>query len=185
MTTPSSVTAAPDETDFAGAVAAAVAGVEGVHALGRSLERASNALRECVGLTSLAPGVKVERDRGGPPRVAVSVVVDYPHKLKEVADAVREAARGALVGIGLDHAEVVVRVTDVWGPFDTEPAKKIEPAEETEAAEETEPADKTEAAEATDPAHTTDAEVVADTLTDVAEAVAHAAEDVRSAHRNA
>lgn len=195
MTTPSSVTTAPDETDFAGAVAAAVADVDGVHALGRSLERASNALRERVGLTSLAPGVKVERDRGGPARVAVSVVVDYPHKLQEVADAVRKTARDALVTVGLKHAEVAVRVTDVWGPFDREApahadgvptgdASAAVAASDVSTTQDTVRDDATTRPAGGGNVRSGDAdEVVAEALTEVAEAVARAADDVRSDRR--
>ncbi len=128
MTTRTAASTASVPDDTAEVVAEAARTVDGVHALGRSVERASNAVRERVGLTRIVPGVTVELDRGGPARVAVSIVVDYPHKLREVSEAVREASRDALGGIGLGRVDIDVRVTDVWGPFDTEPAVEGEPA---------------------------------------------------------
>ncbi|MCM3615521.1 Asp23/Gls24 family envelope stress response protein [Microbacterium enclense] len=222
--TPATATLIPDET--AEAVAAAVAAVDGVHALGRSVERASNAVRERVGLTRIVPGVKVEADRGGSARVAVSIVVDYPHKLHEVSAAVREASKSALGVAGVEHVDVDVRVTDVWGPFDTEPVAGDEASDgaPSTAARETDDAPtqpgggaigaasarddrrptsaaveadvthdptsaSTSAGDAEHPASgsanadRTD-ELVADALTDVAGAIAHAAEDVRARRRS-
>lgn len=192
--TPATATLIPDET--AEAVAAAVAAVDGVHALGRSVERASNAVRERVGLTRIVPGVKVEADRGGSARVAVSIVVDYPHKLHEVSAAVREASKSALGVAGVEHVDVDVRVTDVWGPFDTEPVAGDEASDgapstaavdtdvthdpasaSTSAADAERPASGSANADRTD-------ERVADALTDVAGAIAHAAEDVRARRRS-
>ncbi|KSU51942.1 Asp23/Gls24 family envelope stress response protein [Microbacterium enclense] len=194
--TPATATLIPDET--AEAVAAAVAAVDGVHALGRSVERASNAVRERVGLTRVVPGVKVEADRGGSARVAVSIVVDYPHKLHEVSAAVREASKSALGVAGVEHVDVDVRVTDVWGPFDTEPVAGDEASDgaPSTAAVDTDvthdPASasaSTSAADAERPASgSANAdradERVADALTDVAGAIAHAAEDVRARRRS-
>lgn len=214
MTLQTSAPAASVPQDTAEVVAAAARTVAGVHALGRSVERASNAVRERVGLTRIVPGVKVELDRGGPARVAVSIVVDYPRKLREVSDAVREATRGALGGIGLDRADIDVRVTDVWGPFDTEPVADAPdpatPATGSTLSSDSDPVTpsagsglpdatpaRDEAADVShDPGHRHTAsapvdadgaperdEVLAETLTDVAEAIAHAAEDVRSDRR--
>lgn len=194
--TPATATLIPDET--AEAVAAAVAAVDGVHALGRSVERASNAVRERVGLTRIVPGVKVEADRGGSARVAVSIVVDYPHKLHEVSAAVREASKSALGVAGVEHVDVHVRVTDVWGPFDTEPVAGDAASDgaPSTAAVDTDvthdPASasaSTSAADAERPASGSANgdradERVADALTDVAGAIAHAAEDVRARRRS-
>nr|WP_154924352.1 Asp23/Gls24 family envelope stress response protein [Microbacterium testaceum] len=196
--TPATATLIPDET--AEAVAAAVAAVDGVHALGRSVERASNAVRERVGLTRIVPGVKVEADRGGSARVAVSIVVDYPHKLHEVSAAVREASKSALGVAGVEHVDVDVRVTDVWGPFDTEPVAGDEASDgaPSTAAVDTDVTHDPASASASASTFAADAERpasgsanadraderVADALTDVAGAIAHAAEDVRARRRS-
>jgi uncharacterized alkaline shock family protein YloU len=118
----------PVPVDLARAVADAVAHVEGVHALGSLVERASDAVRQRVGLAAGVAGVTVDRGRDGRVTSAVSIIVDYPHKLHEVTDAVRAAARHALDGLGSGRVDVDVTVTGVWGPFDTDPVAEAEEA---------------------------------------------------------
>ncbi|KQR21698.1 Asp23/Gls24 family envelope stress response protein [Microbacterium sp. Leaf151] len=120
----------PVPVDLARAVADAVEHVEGVHALGSLVERASDAVRQRVGLAAGVAGVTVDRGRDGRVTSAVSIIVDYPHKLHEVTDAVRAAARHALDGLGSGRVDVDVdvTVTGVWGPFDTDPVAEAEEA---------------------------------------------------------
>ncbi|MEV7767642.1 Asp23/Gls24 family envelope stress response protein [Microbacterium sp. NPDC086615] len=98
--------------------ATAAATVDGVHALGSLLGRASDAVRERVGLASTVPGVKIDTDRADSVTATISLVVDYPHKLREVSGAVRSAVRTALEPLGRGRVDVDVIVTGVFGPFD-------------------------------------------------------------------
>jgi len=105
--------------DAAAELAAAAAGtVDGVHALGSLLGRASDAVRERVGLASTAPGVKIDTDRADSVTATISLVVDYPHKLHDVSSAVRSAVKTALEPLGRGTIDVDVVVTGVFGPFD-------------------------------------------------------------------
>lgn len=109
----------PPDLDAAASLAATAAGsVPGVHALGSLLGRASDAVRERVGLASTVPGVKIDTDRADSVTATISLVVDYPHKLHEVSDAVRTAVRTALEPLGRGRIDVDVVVTGVFGPFD-------------------------------------------------------------------
>ncbi|WZH38040.1 MAG: Asp23/Gls24 family envelope stress response protein [Microbacterium enclense] len=117
----------PPDLDAAAALAATAAeGVDGVHALGSLLGRASDAVRERVGLASTAPGVKIDTDRGDAVTATISLVVDYPHKLPEVSDAVRAAVRTALEPLGRGTIDVNVVVTGVFGPFDRDVVAEAE-----------------------------------------------------------
>jgi len=105
--------------DAAAELAATAAGtVEGVHALGSLLGRASDAVRERVGLASTVPGVKIDTDRADSVTATISLVVDYPHKLHDVSGAVRSAVKTALEPLGRGTIDVDVVVTGVFGPFD-------------------------------------------------------------------
>ncbi len=105
--------------DAAAELAATAAGaVDGVHALGSLLGRASDAVRERVGLASTVPGVKIDTDRADSVTATISLVVDYPHKLHEVSAEVRRAVRSALDPLGRGRIDVDVVVTGVFGPFD-------------------------------------------------------------------
>lgn len=108
----------PALDDAATRAASAASAVPGVHALGSLLGRASDAVRERVGLASVVPGVKIDTDRAGSVTATISLVVDYPHKLHEVSDAVRSAVRTALTPLGRGSIDVNVVVTGVFGPFD-------------------------------------------------------------------
>jgi len=113
----------PGRTVVADAVVAKVAGiaareVAGVHALGGGAARAFGALRDVVGSTDLGQGVRVEV---GETQVAadVTIVVEYPVAVTQVADAVREAVATAIEQlVGMDVAEVNVAVADVHVPGD-------------------------------------------------------------------
>ncbi len=117
----------PPDLDAAASLAATAAGsVPGVHALGSLLGRASDAVRERVGLASTAPGVKIDTDRADSVTATISLVVDYPHKLHEVSDAVRTAVRTALEPLGRGRIDVDVVVTGVFGPFDRDVVEEAE-----------------------------------------------------------
>lgn len=117
----------PPALDAAAALAATAAGsVTGVHSLGSLLGRASDAVRERVGLASTAPGVKIDTDRADSVTATISLVVDYPHKLREVSDAVRTAVRDALEPLGRGRIDVDVVVTGVFGPFDRDVVDEAE-----------------------------------------------------------
>lgn len=132
----------PPDLDAAATLAATAAGsVPGVHALGSLLGRASDAVRERVGLASTAPGVKIDTDRADSVTATVSLVVDYPHKLHEVSDAVRVAVRSALEPLGRGTIDVDVVVTGVFGPFDRDVVAEAEERADAVAARASEVAD--------------------------------------------
>ena len=113
----------PGTTVVADGVVAKVAGiaareVPGVFALGGGTARAFGALRDVIGTTDLGQGVRVEV---GETQVAadVTIVVEYPVAVTQVADAVREAVATAIEQlVGMDVAEVNVAVADVHVPGD-------------------------------------------------------------------
>jgi uncharacterized alkaline shock family protein YloU len=113
--------------DEAAELAATAAGaVDGVHALGSLLGRASDAVRERVGLASRVPGVKIDTDRADSVTATVSLVVDYPYNLREVSGAVRSAVRTALEPLGRGRVDVDVIVAGVFGPFDRDVVTEAE-----------------------------------------------------------
>lgn len=126
MTTIDSTIDPPDLDAAADLAANAAAAVPGVHALGSLLGRASDAVRERVGLASTAPGVKIDTDRADSVTATISLVVDYPHKLREVSEAVRTAVRSALEPLGRGSIDVNVVVTGVFGPFDRDVVAEAE-----------------------------------------------------------
>ena len=92
--------------------------VPGVYALGGGTARAIGAIRDAIGNTDLAQGVKVEV---GETQVAadVTIVVEYPTPLHQVAADVRAAVADAIERlIGLEVAEINVTVSDVHIPGD-------------------------------------------------------------------
>lgn len=105
-------------TTVADGVVAKVAGIAaqdipGVFALGGGAARALGTLREAVGQKDLTQGVNVEV---GQTQVAVDVtiVVEYPHPLQKVADAVRDAIYTAVEEVvGMEVTEVNVSITDI------------------------------------------------------------------------
>ncbi|MDA3147223.1 Asp23/Gls24 family envelope stress response protein [Leucobacter sp. UCMA 4100] len=109
------------KTTIAEGVVAKVAGiaareVRGVHALGGGGARALGAIRDVVNATDLTQGVKVEV---GETQAAadITIVVDYPAPIQEVAGNVRAAVTDAISRlVGLDVVEVNVDVNDVHLP---------------------------------------------------------------------
>ncbi len=107
------------------AVVAKIAGiaareVTGVHALGGGTARAIGAIRDAIGNTDLAQGVKVEV---GETQVAadITIVVDYPMPLHVVANEVRSAVADAIERlVGMEVAEINVTVGDVYIATDDE-----------------------------------------------------------------
>ncbi|MDQ1082428.1 MULTISPECIES: Asp23/Gls24 family envelope stress response protein [Microbacterium] len=126
MTTIDTTVDTPDLNAAASLAATAAASVPGVHALGSLIGRASDAVRERVGLASTAPGVKIDTDRADSVSATISLVVDYPHKLREVSEAVRTAVRSALEPLGRGTIDVNVIVTGVFGPFDRDVVDEAE-----------------------------------------------------------
>ncbi|MDD7836227.1 Asp23/Gls24 family envelope stress response protein [Paenarthrobacter sp. AB444] len=108
-------------TTVADGVVAKIAGIAiqeipGVHALGGGAARAIGSLREKVGQKDLTQGVNVEV---GQTQVAVDVtlVVEYPHPLQEVADNARDAVYSAIEDlVGMEVTEVNVTITDIHVP---------------------------------------------------------------------
>jgi len=123
-TTPlGATTVATGKTVIVDPVIAKIAGiaareVPGVFALGGGAARVVGAIRDAMGNTDLSQGVKVEV---GETEVAadVTIVVEYPLPLMEVADQVRAAVAAAITDlIGMQVAEINVTVTDVHIPGD-------------------------------------------------------------------
>ena len=110
-------------TTIADGVVAKVTGiaareVPGVYALGGGGARAFGAIRDAVNATDLTQGVKVEV---GETQAAadVTIVVDYPAPIQEVAENVRQAVTDAITRlVGLQVVEVNIDVDDVHLPSD-------------------------------------------------------------------
>lgn len=110
-------------TTIAEGVVAKVAGIAarevvGVFALGGGGARAFGALRDAVNATDLTQGVKVEV---GETQAAadLTIVVEYPAPIQDVAANVRAAVAGAISSlVGLEVVEVNVAVNDVHLPGD-------------------------------------------------------------------
>ncbi|KAM9861733.1 Asp23/Gls24 family envelope stress response protein [Leucobacter sp. BZR 635] len=115
--------ASAGRTTVAEGVVAKIAGiaareVSGVYALGGGGARALGALRDAVNATDLTQGVKVEV---GETQAAadITIVVDYPAPIQDVAENVRSAVAGAISRmVGLEVVEVNVDVNDVHLPSD-------------------------------------------------------------------
>ncbi|MFJ2534300.1 Asp23/Gls24 family envelope stress response protein [Microbacterium maritypicum] len=114
---------AAGKTTIADGVVAKVAGiaareVPGVYALGGGGARAFGAIRDVINATDLAQGVKVEV---GDTQAAadLTIVVEYPAPIQDVANNVRAAVAGAISRlVGLEVVEVNVEVNDVHVPGD-------------------------------------------------------------------
>ena len=114
---------APGKTTISDSVVAKVAGiaareVAGVHALGGGGARAFGAIRDAINATDLTQGVKVEV---GETQAAadLTIVVEYPAPIQEVADQVRARVAGAINRlVGLEVVEVNVDVNDIHIPGD-------------------------------------------------------------------
>lgn len=124
-----SVSRLPGEASAAGTtvisdgVVAKVAGiaareVPGVYALGGGGARALGAIRNAMNATDLTQGVKVEV---GETQAAadLTIVVEYPIPVHEVAANVRDAVAAAITRlVGLEVVEVNIEVNDVHLPGD-------------------------------------------------------------------
>lgn len=110
-------------SDIAVAKVAGIAArkVEGVFGLGSSTSRALGALRDAVGSSDLAQGVRVEV---GETQVAVDInlVASYGNPLQDVASQVRAAVYTAVQDlVGMDVIEVNVEINDVHVPGVNDP----------------------------------------------------------------
>ena len=125
-TTPASSVGTPGvatagKTVIADGVISKVAGiaareVPGVHALGGGAARAFGALRDVIGSSDLSQGVRVEV---GETQVAadVTIVVEYPQPMNQVAEQVRAAVAVAIEQlVGMQVAEINVAINDVYIP---------------------------------------------------------------------
>lgn len=104
------------ETAVAKVAGIAARSVAGVHSLGSAPSRALGAIRDAVGSTDHASGVRAEV---GETQVAVDInlVASYGSPLHSVANQVREAVYGAIIElVGLQVIEVNVEITDVYVP---------------------------------------------------------------------
>lgn len=92
--------------------------VPGVFALGGGGARALGALRGAVGQDDLTQGVKVEVGETQA-AVDITIVVEYPAPIQQVADTVRSQVTTAITNlVGLEVVEVNVAVNDVHLPTD-------------------------------------------------------------------
>jgi len=100
--------------------------IPGVYALGGGAARAFGAIRGAVGATDHAQGVNVEV---GEKQVAVdlTLVVEYPVALQDVADQVRDAVYRAIHNlVGMEVSEVNISINDVHIPSDDDNAEAEE-----------------------------------------------------------
>lgn len=107
------------ETTIADQVVAKIAGlaareIPGVYNLGGSAARALGAIRETVGLDeNVKQGISVEVGKTQA-AVDLTLIVEYPYPVHEVAQQVREAIFSNIEGlVGLEVTEVNIQVTDV------------------------------------------------------------------------
>ena len=92
--------------------------VPGVFALGGGGARALGALRGAVGQDDFTQGVRVEVGETQA-AIDITIVVEYPAPIQQVADAVRTQVTNAITGmVGLEVVEVNVAVNDVHLPTD-------------------------------------------------------------------
>jgi uncharacterized alkaline shock family protein YloU len=92
--------------------------VSGVFALGGGGARALGAIRGAVGQDDLTQGVKVEVGETQA-AVDITIVVEYPAPIQQVADAVRTQVTNAITRlVGLEVVEVNIAVNDVHLPTD-------------------------------------------------------------------
>lgn len=90
--------------------------VPGIHALGAGAARAIGNLREKVGQKDFTQGIKVEV---GQIQVAVDItlVVEYPHPLQNVAAQARTATYASVEDlVGMEVTEVNIVITDIHLP---------------------------------------------------------------------
>lgn len=121
-------------TSIADTVVAKIAGlsirdIEGVYNVGGAGARAFGAMREAVGAErSISQGISVEV---GETQAAVdlTLIVEYPYPLRDVADRVRKAIFDGVQDIaGLEVTEVNIAITDVHIPSDDADEVEEEPS---------------------------------------------------------
>lgn len=110
--------ASEGRTTIADSVVAKVVGVAarqiaGVYALGGGGARAMGAIREAVNAPDLTQGVKVDVT-GTQVSADLTIVVEYPSPIQDVADNVRAAVTTAITDLlGMQVGEVNITVDDV------------------------------------------------------------------------
>nr|WP_237399550.1 Asp23/Gls24 family envelope stress response protein [Rathayibacter iranicus] len=110
--------AAATESRVAVAAAASAERVPGVHHLGGAMAREfDRAARHVLG-TSTRPGVTVAATADDI-TVDIDLVVEYPHPVRDVLDAVREQVQRVAEPVAGTCVIVNVAATDIHGPFDT------------------------------------------------------------------
>jgi uncharacterized alkaline shock family protein YloU len=128
VSTPTNVQTALGKTVINDGVVAKVAGiaareVAGVFALGGGAARALGAIRGAMNSTDLSQGISVEV---GETQVAidVTIVVEYPAPLQQVADGVRASIISAVETlVGMQVTEVNVNIVDVHIASDDDEAE--------------------------------------------------------------
>jgi len=98
--------------------------VPGVYALGGGAARAIGAIRDALNSTDLTQGISVEV---GETQLAVdlTIVVEYPMPLQQVAGQVRAAVYRAMEDlVGMEVSEVGITINDVHIPSDDESAEQ-------------------------------------------------------------
>nr|WP_246306599.1 Asp23/Gls24 family envelope stress response protein [Herbiconiux flava] len=98
-------------------VADTALGVSGVHRLGTPFGRAVDSVRRSAFGSGSNPGVVIsQRDDGL--AISVSLVVEYPANVTEVAETARTQIAHAVGQLHEHPIAVDVTITDVHGPFD-------------------------------------------------------------------
>lgn len=109
--------AAATESRVAVAAAASAERVPGVHHLGGAVARGlDRAARRVLG-TSTQPGVTVATTADAT-TVDIDLVIEYPHPVRDVLDAVREQVQRVAEPIAETRVIVNVAATDLHRPFD-------------------------------------------------------------------
>ncbi|GLK16654.1 Asp23/Gls24 family envelope stress response protein [Herbiconiux flava] len=108
----------PDPAEIlARTVADTALGVSGVHRLGTPFGRAVDSVRRSAFGSGSNPGVVIsQRDDGL--AISVSLVVEYPANVTEVAETARTQIAHAVGQLHEHPIAVDVTITDVHGPFD-------------------------------------------------------------------
>jgi uncharacterized alkaline shock family protein YloU len=108
-------------------VAETAAAVTGVHHLGGVAARTLDRARRAVLGTSTSPGVTVA-SADGVTTVDLDLVVEYPHPVVAVVEETRRQVILAASPLSFEPVEVNITVTDVHGPFDTDPVEVLDSA---------------------------------------------------------
>lgn len=118
----------PDPAEIlARTVADTALGVSGVHRLGPPFGRAVDSVRRSALGSGSYPGVAISRRDAGP-TISVSLVVEYPANVTEVAETARAQIAHAVGQLHEHPIAIDVTITDVHGPFDAEADPPAPPA---------------------------------------------------------